>query len=134
MATALGEMVIGNCDTRSCVSRQVLDRLASRWGLLIIRQLSTGTKRNTQLRHAIDGISEKMLAQTLRDLERLGLISRTSYPVVPPRVEYSLTSLGRQCAELIAPLLRFIEANVRSFYRESAVDSRQRSLESRVVE
>jgi DNA-binding HxlR family transcriptional regulator len=57
-----------------------------------------------------------MLAQTLRDLERTGLISRRSYPVVPPRVEYSLTSLGVGCAQLIAPLLRFVEANVRSFY------------------
>jgi DNA-binding HxlR family transcriptional regulator len=81
-----------------------------------MRQLSTGTKRNSELRHAIGGISEKMLAQTLRDLERTGLITRRSYPVVPPRVEYSLTSLGVGCAQLISPLLRFVEANVRSFY------------------
>lgn len=110
---------VGNCDTRNCVARHILDRLASRWGLLIVRQLSTGTKRNSQLRHAIEGISEKMLAQTLRDLERVGLISRTSYPVVPPRVEYDLTQLGRQCAELIAPLLRFIEEHAREFYAGS---------------
>lgn len=109
---------IGNCDTKNCIARDVLDRLASRWGLLIMRQLATGTKRNAELRHAIGGISEKMLAQTLRELERVGLISRKSYPVVPPRVEYSLTPLGAQCAELIGPLLRFIERNVRAFQRE----------------
>lgn len=119
MSVTLPEQLpeVGSCDTRNCVARHVLDRLASRWGLLIMRQLVTGTKRNSELRHGIDGISEKMLAQTLRDLERVGLISRTSYPVVPPRVEYSLTPLGRQCAELIAPFLRFIEENARDFYR-----------------
>ncbi len=107
--------VIGSCDLKNCVSRQVLDVLSTRWGLLIIRQLSTGTKRNSQLRHAIDGVSEKMLAQTLRELERLGLISRESFPVVPPRVEYTLTTLGVECSKLIAPFLRFIEGNAMLF-------------------
>lgn len=106
---------VGNCDTKHCISRQVLDVLSSRWGLLIIRQLSTGTKRNSALRHAIDGISEKMLAQTLRELERVGLISRKNYAVVPPRVEYTLTPLGVKCSKLIAPLLGFIEENARTF-------------------
>ena len=100
-----------NCDNRDCIAREVLDVLASRWGLLIMRRLMSGTKRNAELRDAIGGISEKMLAQTLRDLERIGLITRTAYPVVPPRVEYALTPLGRGCAERISPLLAYIEEN-----------------------
>ena len=116
---------IGNCDVKECVARQILDVLSSRWGLLIMRQLGTGTKRNAHLRHAIDGVSEKMLAQTLRELERAGLISRKSFPVVPPHVEYSLTPLGVKCSKLIAPLLGFIEANVRAFHNaQRAYDER----------
>lgn len=106
---------VGNCDMKHCVARQVLDVLSTRWGLLVMRQLLTGTKRNSELRHAIEGVSEKMLAQTLRELERAGLIFRKSYPVVPPRVEYTLTPLGVKCSNLIAPFLHFIEKNARSF-------------------
>lgn len=116
---------VGNCDTKDCVARQILDVLASRWGFLIMRQLFSGTKRNAELRHAIGGISEKMLAQTLRELERVGLISRTSFPVVPPHVEYSLTPLGVTCSKLVMPLLAFIEGNARAFHAaQRAYDER----------
>jgi DNA-binding HxlR family transcriptional regulator len=104
---------VGNCDVVTCVSRSVLNHLASRWGSLVLRQLGRGERRYSELRGAIGGISEKMLAQTLRELERDGLISRTSYPVVPPHVVYALTPLGRECADHIGTLLRWIETHVR---------------------
>src|SRR5258708_31243214 len=83
----------GNCDVAACTSRAVLLHLASKWAALIMRTLSRGERRYSEIRWAIEGISEKMLAQTLRDLERDGLVSRTSYPFVPPHVVYSLTPL-----------------------------------------
>ena len=77
-----------------CPSRAALDRIADKWTALIVGSLSTGTKRFSELRAAIEGISEKMLTQTLRSLERDGLVSRTVHPSVPPKVEYQLTELG----------------------------------------
>ncbi|MDD5199946.1 MAG: helix-turn-helix domain-containing protein [Terrimicrobiaceae bacterium] len=84
-----------------CSSRAVLDRIADKWTALIIRVLSGGTKRHNELRRLIPGVSQKMLTQTLRSLENDGLVNRRLYPVVPPKVEYSLTPLGRS---LIEPL------------------------------
>ena len=84
-----------------CASREVLDRIADKWTALIIRVLAKGTKRHNELQRDISGVSQKMLTQTLRSLERDGLVSRKVYPVVPPRVEYTLTPLGRS---LIEPL------------------------------
>jgi len=74
-----------------CPTRLVLNRIADKWTVLIIGSLATETKRFTQLRRAIGGISQKVLAQTLRGLERDGLLTRTVYPSVPPKVEYTLT-------------------------------------------
>jgi len=110
--TAAPERRIGNCDDVRCVGRAVLDHLASRWGSLVLRQLGRGERRYSELRAAIGGISEKMLAQTLRELERDGLISRTSYPVVPPHVVYALTPLGDECAQHVGTLVRWIETHV----------------------
>src|SRR6202166_4046795 len=104
--------VVGNCDVATCVSRAVLAHLASKWGSLVLRALSRGERRYSEIRWAIEGISEKMLAQTLRDLEGDGLVLRTSYPVVPPHVVYSLTTLGTECAAHVATLLGWIEAHV----------------------
>lgn len=112
-ALALDIAPVGDCDVPACVSRAVLDHLASRWGSLVLRQLGRGERRYSELRAAIGGISEKMLAQTLRELERDGLISRTSYPVVPPHVVYALTPLGRECAAHVGALLGWIETHVR---------------------
>jgi DNA-binding HxlR family transcriptional regulator len=111
--SAMDIQAVGNCDVVTCVGRSVLNHLASRWGSLVLRQLGRGERRYSELRGAIGGISEKMLAQTLRELERDGLISRTSYPVVPPHVVYALTPLGSECAEHIAALLSWIETHVR---------------------
>ena len=84
-----------------CPSRLVLDRIADKWTALVIQILAGGTMRYAELQRAIGGISQKMLTQTLRSLERDGLVQRTVHPVVPPKVEYSLTRLGRT---LIEPL------------------------------
>jgi len=104
---------VGNCDVAICVSRAVLTDLATKWAPLIMRQLARGDKRYSELRVAIEGISEKMLAQTLRELERDGLVVRTSHDVVPPHLVYSLSTLGKECAPLVARLLRWIEMHVR---------------------
>lgn len=78
----------------TCLSRQVLALIADQWTSLVIYALEDGTMRFSQLLKRIDGISKKMLTQTLREMERNGLVQRVVYPVVPPKVEYSLTPLG----------------------------------------
>ena len=80
---------------KTCPSRQVLDIIANKWTALVIGTLNDGPCRFSQLKREIDGISQKMLTQTLRELERNGIVSRTIYAEVPPRVEYELTSLGQ---------------------------------------
>ncbi|MEO8501557.1 MAG: helix-turn-helix domain-containing protein, partial [Vicinamibacteria bacterium] len=85
----------------NCPSRQVLDRIADRWTALVIRALSEGTLRHGELQRRVGGVSQKMLTQTLRSLERDGLVVRKIHSVVPPMVDYSLTPLGHT---LIKPL------------------------------
>ena len=89
------------CYDKDCPSRQVLDRIGDTWSVLIVGSLADGPRRYTELAARIDGISPKMLTQTLRGLERDGMISRTVYPVVPPRVDYALTDLGRSLLGLV---------------------------------
>ena len=81
-------------DAAACRARQILDRVGDKWSLAVIRQLDE-TRRFTELKRNIDGISQRMLTVTLRGLERDGLVTRTVHPVVPPRVDYELTPLGR---------------------------------------
>lgn len=102
----------GDLGDRDCPSRVVLDHLSSKWGVLVLRALLGGTRRFAQLRREVDGVSEKMLAQTLQTLERDGLVVRTAYPVIPPRVEYRLTGLGTEAAALIKGLTDWIEERV----------------------
>jgi DNA-binding HxlR family transcriptional regulator len=83
----------------SCLSRRVLELIADQWTPLVIYALEEGTTRFGQLLRRIDGISKKMLTQTLRAMERNGLVQRVVYPVVPPVVEYSLTPLGQTLIE-----------------------------------
>lgn len=85
----------------SCPSRLVLDRIADKWTALVVGSLAEGTKRFGKLRRDVAGVSQKMLTQTLRDLERDGLVERRVHPTVPVTVEYSLTEVGRT---LIKPL------------------------------
>lgn len=93
------------CDTASCEIRDLLDRLADKWSLLVVELLGTGKHRFSELHREIDEISQRMLTLTLRHLERDGLIQRTVHPVVPPRVDYELTSLGRSLLTIIEPLV-----------------------------
>ena len=95
-----------------CPSRQALDRIADKWTALIVGCLSTGTKRYSELRAAIDGVSEKMLTQTLRSLERDGLVARTVHSSVPPKVEYELTPLGHTLARPLAAIRDWAETHV----------------------
>ncbi len=88
----------------SCAGHQVFEYIANKWTILIIYSLTQGTKRYSDLQRQICGISPKMLIQTLRNLERCGLIVRDIYPVVPPKVEYSLTPLGQTLVEPLASL------------------------------
>ena len=95
-----------------CPSRLVLDRIADKWTALIIQILARGTMRYAALQREIGGISQKMLTQTLRSLERDGLVQRTVHPVVPPKVEYSLTRLGRTLIEPLHALCRWSERHL----------------------
>jgi DNA-binding HxlR family transcriptional regulator len=102
---------------RACPARLVLDHLADKWAVLIIGQLANGTMRFAALRRAVDGVSQKMLTVTLRDLERDGLVSRKLYASVPPKVEYSLTPLGASLSNKVEELCRWAEANMEQIAR-----------------
>lgn len=86
--------------------------MTSRWGVLVLLGLQGGTHRFSELRRAIGGVSERMLAQTLQWLEGDGLVDRVAYEVVPPHVEYSLTPLGEEAAERVRALADWIEASL----------------------
>lgn len=88
----------------ACPTRQVINRVGDRWSLLILYALESGTLRFQELRRAVDGISQKMLTQTLRALERDGLVQREIFASVPPKVEYSLTPLGKSLSTRIAAI------------------------------
>ncbi|MTV36929.1 winged helix-turn-helix transcriptional regulator [Duganella radicis] len=94
-----------------CPSRAVLGHITSRWGVLVLVMLLERTHRFSELRRAIGGVSEKMLAQTLDALAHDGLVLRVAHQVVPPHVEYSLTPLGREAAERLEVLVDWIEDN-----------------------
>ena len=93
--------VVGSPYLADCPTRRILDRIGDRWTVLIVGALGGGPARFSELRRTIEGVSQKMLTQTLRGLERDGLVTRTVYPEVPVRVEYALTEAGRS---LQAPL------------------------------
>lgn len=98
--------------SRDCPARQVLDRLADKWAVLVIGSLRAGTLRFNQLRREVDGVSQKVLSQTLKKLERDGLIARRVLATVPVTVEYSLTGLGTTLSETIELLSRWAESNM----------------------
>jgi DNA-binding HxlR family transcriptional regulator len=91
--------------------REVLDRVGDKWSVLVVGLLSEGPRRFSDLRRSIEGISQRMLTLTLRGLERDGLISRTVYPTIPPRVDYELTQLGGTLLEPILGLANWADAN-----------------------
>lgn len=96
----------------ACPSRAVLDHVTSRWAVLVLIVLTRGRRRFSELRREVTGVSEKMLAQTLRDLEHDGFVARQAFAEVPPRVEYTLTPLGHGAAEKVASLVGWIEGNL----------------------
>lgn len=91
-----------------CSSRVLLDHVTSKWGVLVLVSLADGSQRWSQLRRRAEGVSEKMLAQTLKTLERDGLVLREPQAVIPPRVDYTLTDLGRELTALLVPLLAWV--------------------------
>ncbi|MCX5211193.1 helix-turn-helix transcriptional regulator [Kitasatospora sp. NBC_00240] len=97
---------------RMCPSRGVLEHVTSRWGVLVLAALSERGYRFSELRRRVSGVSEKMLAQTLQTLERDGFVLREAHPVIPPRVDYSLTPLGEEAAELVSTLAHWSERQV----------------------
>lgn len=114
------EVYQGNCPTRA-----ILDRIADKWTTLIIGILAQGeSRRFNELKRAIGGISQKMLTQTLRDLERDGLVKRTMYAEIPPRVEYQLTQLGHTLCGPIGALTQWAHDHIEEVKRaQSAFDS-----------
>jgi DNA-binding HxlR family transcriptional regulator len=86
-------------------TREILDRIADKWSLYIVAVLANGPRRFNELKRGIDGISQRMLTLTLRGLERDGLLTRTMYPTIPPRVDYELTDMGRT---LLTPVMALV--------------------------
>jgi DNA-binding HxlR family transcriptional regulator len=97
-----------------CPTRIVLNRIADKWTVLIVGALADRTKRFGDLRREIGGVSQKMLTQTLRGLERDGVVSRTVYASVPPKVEYSLTEFGRTLVSILEAIREWSENNIES--------------------
>lgn len=102
----------GDLFTEKCPSREILKHVTSRWGVLLLVALLSGTQRFSDLRRKVNGISEKMLAQTLQWLEADGFVERISYPVVPPHVEYTLTQSGTEIAKKVEALADWIEVHL----------------------
>lgn len=113
MRTKLLPVASGSGDAERCPIRDVLDCIGDKWSLLSLITLDSGggTMRFTQLKRAIGDISQRMLAQTLRTLEREGYVSRKAYPTIPPKVEYSLTALGRSLLKKVQPLIAWADEN-----------------------
>lgn len=111
-ATSPGDRRPWNPYSAACPSRLMLDRIADKWVMLTIGLLADGPMRFNQLRRAIDGVSQKMLSQTLKVLERDGLVTRRAIATVPVTVEYSITALGQTLVETISELRRWPEANM----------------------
>lgn len=117
------------CDVyaKNCPSRMILDRISNKWSMLILNRLREETVRFNQLRRDIDGISQKVLSQTLKYLERDGLIRREAFPTVPVTVEYSITELGRTLSDTVHVLTHWAEENY------AAVVQAQRAYDERSV-
>lgn len=110
---------------RACASRPVLQNIAGRWGVLALAALDDGPVRFNALRRRVDGVSEKMLAQTLQQLERDGFVVREVQATIPPRVEYSLTPLGATVAQQLVGLIAVLEGSMDQVRAaQSAYDAR----------
>ena len=105
----LDQWQLGNVLAADCPSRVILQHLTNRWGTLVMVALATGPHRFAELRRKVGGVSERMLSQTLKDLEGDGFVLRTAHAVVPPHVDYELTMLGQQAAAHVVTLTGWIE-------------------------
>ena len=105
---------------RECPSRPVLQNITGRWGVLVLAALVDDTRRFSELRRRVDGVSERMLSQTLQGLERDGLVHREVHETIPPRVEYTLTDLGAQVAEHLEALIKVLETNMPRIHEAQA--------------
>ncbi|WP_371676481.1 winged helix-turn-helix transcriptional regulator [Streptomyces sp. NBC_01276] len=97
---------------RACPSRETLEHVTGRWGSLTVGALHDGPCRFNELRRRVEGVSEKMLSQTLHALERDGIVHREAQPTNPPRVDYELTPLGREVADRLLSLIHFLEGSM----------------------
>jgi DNA-binding HxlR family transcriptional regulator len=95
-----------------CRARAVLQRVGDKWSMLVIDLLGQGTKRFSELNRSVDGITARMLTVTLRGLERDGIVTRTIHPVIPPRVEYALTPMGRTLLDTIGELVTWADSHL----------------------
>ncbi|WP_371662818.1 winged helix-turn-helix transcriptional regulator [Streptomyces sp. NBC_00280] len=111
---------------KACPSRGTLEHVTGRWGALTLGALQEGSLRFNELRRRVDGVSEKMLSQTLQALERDGLVHREAQPTNPPRVDYELTPLGHEVAERLLALIHFVEGRM-----DSVLAARERYDETR---
>lgn len=108
-----------------CPTRQVLDLIANRWSVLVIGCLADGALRFTDIKRKVEGISQKMLTQTLRQLERNGIVSRTVYAEVPPRVDYELTALGQTLYQLVGQIYDWTDTHFEEvIHAQQAYDER----------
>ncbi|KFF44214.1 hypothetical protein JH25_10650 [Pseudomonas sp. BRG-100] len=120
----------GNVLAKACPSRKRLQHLTSRWAVLVLLVLLDGTLRFSQLRRMIEGVSERMLAQTLQQLEADGIVRRRVFKTVPPQVDYTLTPLGREAALKVVALVDWIEINLPLL--ENTVEPHQKSEAERL--
>ena len=113
--------------------RDVLTRVGDKWSELVIVLLGDGTKRFSELKRTIDGISQRMLTLTLRGLEREGLLTRTLYPTIPPRVDYALTPLGKTLLKPVTELANWASANRHDIERARAEFDRHDAAKTRAL-
>jgi DNA-binding HxlR family transcriptional regulator len=129
ITTDVSKMPIWNVYEAECPTRFALNRIADKWTVLVVCSLEQGTKRFSTLQREIGGVSQKMLTQTLRGLERDGLVTRTIYPTVPPKVEYTLTPLGRTLVGLVDAIRVWSETHIEAVMNAQKVyDSVDRSI------
>ncbi len=112
VADAEHEALVADVFSTACASRAVLEHVTGRWGVLALVALNDGVFRFNALRRRVQGVSEKMLAQTLQALERDGFVHREARPTIPPHVEYSLTPAGQEVARRLLGLIEVLEAGV----------------------
>jgi DNA-binding HxlR family transcriptional regulator len=130
-ASLSARLARGDLMEADCPSRQVLKHVTSRWGVLVLIALEQRMHRFSELKRAIGGVSERMLAQTLQWLEADGLVDRKAYQVVPPHVEYSLTPLGRECAEKVRLLADWIETSLPRIQAAGATSAKAQPPDAR---